>query len=318
MEPQYTGATITRSAIPIFPRKSGIGIPNQVHDLSTSAYRDNAKYFPEDRARQIGRIEKKTTCVSSALSGVYLDAKISLAVDPEAGMLETWEAWVATMQVADALFLASTIPRGTEVECMIDHEVRKLNGIGPRYFTNASNWTTAFFLAVTCRESERVRRLCEIPVELLREAGESKGTEYNEYTYHWIAALQAFVLERPGLVRHLTKAIELSDPDSGAFGGDALDKLVFPQMNTFRCLLEEDSDGFNKALAQGLQLFKGYYTADEERAKDIKGVVPLGLLAMACWARDKQQHRPELRLEVESGYLPRYILDGGWVGEFPT
>ncbi len=48
------------------------------------------------------------------------------------------------------------------------------------------------------------------------------------------------------------------------------------------------------------------------------GVVPLGLFAPACRDHDRGHRHPEFTLDVESGYLPKHLLDGGWVGEFPT
>lgn len=293
-----------------------LSIPS--HDVGHPAYAITSKKFPERRARAIARIEKNPMVLGSALNSLYLQARVSLAVDPECGLLETWEAWTTAMQVANAVFAVSTVADGAEVEYLIDHGCRHLEGVGPQYFTNVNNWTKAFFLAVTCRDEKRWRKLCEIPVESLREAGERKGTKYNEYAYHWVAALQALVLNRPGLAGHLGKAIELSDPCNGAFGGDIVDLVAVPQMNVFRFFVAEDSDGFNQALAKGLEKFKGYFTANRERAEDIDGAVPLGLLALACWAHDRSSRHPDFKLEVESGYLPKYILDGGWFDEFPV
>ncbi|MFV2195428.1 immunity 49 family protein [Nocardiopsis sp. LOL_012] len=256
--------------------------------------------------------------IDSVLSSLYLDARISLALDPRAAQLETWQAWTTSMQVAHALFALSTAPEGTGVECVIDRRPRRLTATGPRYFTNAGHWTQAFFLALTCREEERWKELCRVPVDLLREAGESKGTRYNTYLYHWIAALQAFILHRPELVDELTAAMELSAPGRAEIGAaETLDKLVFPQMNTFLKFAQGDSDAFNDALADGLRLFRDYHTASEERAAKIDGAVPLGLLALACMAYDRSHFEPGFRLEVESGYLPKHIVERSWYGEFP-
>lgn len=52
---------------------------------------------------------------------------------------------------------------------------------------------------------------------------------------------------------------------------------------------------------------------DEERARDSDGLIALGPLAIACLARDSG-----FTTHVESGYLPKYLLDSGRHGEIPT
>ncbi|MEV2277781.1 immunity 49 family protein [Nocardiopsis sp. NPDC049922] len=289
------------------------------HDVTSPVYAAHAERFPAERSRQVARLEKTAKSAPSVLSSIYVDARISLVLDPEAVQLQTWQAWVVSMQVAHALFAVSTASKGTDVECVIDQKPRHLTATGPRYYTNASNWTQAFFLAVTCREDRRWRELCQIPVDLLREAGQSKGTRYNPYTYHWVAALQAFMTNRPGLVDELTAAMEMSDPRQVEFGDpEALNKLVFPQMEAFLKFAQGDPAGFNESLANGLRLFRDYHTTNEERAQNIDGTVPLGLLALACMAYDRSFHEPAFRLEVESDYLPKHIVERSWYGEFPT
>ncbi|WP_231972376.1 immunity 49 family protein [Nocardiopsis alborubida] len=247
-----------------------------------------------------------------------MDVMFSTAADPGVERLESWQAWTTDMQMYHALFAVETNPPGADLELMVHHKIRRPKATGPSYAASASNWTTAFFLAVICRDQKRYRELCEISVDLLREAGESEGAQYNPFTYHWISALQAFVLNRPGLGEELLAAMELSTPDRVDFGDtELLDKLVFPPMNAFLRLVERDSDKFNEALAQGVALHADYYTANESRANDIEGVVPLGLLAMACLAYDTAESDPDFHLDVESGYLPKRLVERNWYGEFP-
>ncbi|WP_232833114.1 immunity 49 family protein [Nocardiopsis sp. TNDT3] len=248
-----------------------------------------------------------------------MNALFSVHSDPDAAQVDTWEAWVTAMQMHHAMFAMTTNPPGTELELMVNHQVRHPKATGPRYCTNASNWLTAFFLAVVCRDQKRYRELCEISVDRLREAGESEGTQYNPFTYHWISALQAFVLNRPGLGEELLAAMELSAPDRAGIGSpELLGMIVFPPMNAFLRLVERDTEKFNDALAQGLELFRDYQISDAKRAQDIEGVVSLPLLALACLAYDTAQVDPDFRLEVESGYLPKHLLQRSWYGEFPV
>ena len=288
------------------------------HDLSSRIEPNHWEASADNRNFWASALEENPHSVDMALGTLHMDIMFAAVADPEVARLETWEAWVVDMQIHHALFEIETNPPGTDLELMVHHQIRRTKATGPQYSTNAGNWSTAFFLAIICRDQQRYRQLCEIPVELLREAGESEGTRYNPYTYHWIAARQAFVLNRPDLGEELLAAMELSTPERVDFGSrEALDKLVFPPMNAFLRLVERDSDKFNEALAQGLALHRDYYTTTPERAQDIEGAVPLGLLAMACLAHDTSQHDPTFRLEVESGYLPTHLVHNTWHGEFP-
>ncbi|MEE2042791.1 immunity 49 family protein [Nocardiopsis tropica] len=270
------------------------------------------------REKNFNAVVRKASSFDLWFDSMYRYAKEALVADPEAGKLETWEAWVALMQYYGAALAATTGPEGTEVECRLGHQVRRITGIGTRYFTNAGNWETAFYLAVTCRDRKRVENQCSIPVDLLRRAGEGDGARYNEFTYHWVAALQAYVRGSDSLVGELRQAMELSDPRTGAFGGDYLNLISFPQMDVFRCLLKGDSDEFNETLAQGLEWFRDYYSVDRPGQGPLTGVVPMGLLALACLAHDRSQVDPAFELEVESDCLPKHIVEGSWYGEFPT
>ena len=300
------------------PRKDDIiyNIPH--HGFSQLTDEENLPRIPEEREDWLQRLEKRPYNIDISLGTIYLDSLFSTASDPDVSLLETWEAWVASMQFHYTVFMLATHQPGTNLEILIDHKVRHLKAVGPMYCANASNWATAFFLTTICRSEEKRRELCEIPVDFIKKAGESDGAQYNPFTYHWISALQALILNRPGLGENLLAAMELSDPDRVDFGdADILNKITFPQMNTFLRHVEGDKDKFNEALAQGLTLFHEYQTSSEEHASDIEGIVPLGLLARACIAYDNSRHDPDFALEVESGYLPKHLLQGSWHGEFP-
>lgn len=287
------------------------------HDLAIAASPERWDLNKENRAHWADRLDHGADSIDMSLSTLYLNALFSVHADPEAAMLETWEAWVAAMQMHHAFFMLTTSAPGTELELMVDHKVRRPVATGPESFTNADNWTTAFHLAVICRDHERYRQLCEIPVDLLREAGESKGTQYNPYTYHWISAIQDFVLNRPGLGDHLRSAMELSTPEHAFGSPEVLDTIVFPQMRTFLHLVRRDTDKFNDVLVRSLEQFRAFQTADEQRTRKVSGVVPLGLLSLACLAFDTDRHDPDFRMEVESGYLPKHLVQASWHGEFP-
>lgn len=289
------------------------------HDLTHRAEPEQKQARRADQEEFLSILENRPYGIGSIVDSFHVDVLFNTVEDPSAARLETWESWVADMQMHHALFKVTTTPEGEPLEVMINHRIRHVRGTDPMYCTNASNWLTGFHLAVICREQQRYQELCEIPVELLREAGESDGARYNPYIYYWIAALQDFVLNRPGLGENLLQAMELSTPGTSHIGGaDTLDRLVFPQLNTFLHLVQRRSDEFNQALAEGLVAHGEYWTSTEERANDIDGVVPMALLAFACFGYDAAEVETDFHFEVESGYLPKHLLERSWYGEFPT
>ncbi len=260
-------------------------------------------------AKGVERIERSPDSLDMSLSTVILHLQARCAVDPRAARIETWEAVVTAMQVYSTVFAVTGDAEGT-VQCRIAHEVRTLSNIGPRPYADAGNWLTAFWLAVICRDQKRLTELSQVPLERLR----SPEGEFDEYVYHWVAALQAYWLQRPGLVEELTAALQGSHPDVARIAPpDLLQNILYPPINLFYRFLRQDVTGFNQALAEAVELHKAYWTEDDDRTDDPSGMVALGALAVACLAHDGG-----IPIEVESDYLPKHLLERGWLGEFPT
>ncbi|MER6122028.1 immunity 49 family protein [Streptomyces sp. NPDC001795] len=229
--------------------------------------------------------------------------------DPTANKSETWEAWVAAMQVGSAMFAAATTTEGS-VECRVAHKVRTIPAIGPRHFTDAGNWITAFWLAIVCRDQNRMTQLSSVPIELLR----ASGAVYDDYIYDWVDSLQTYWTERPGLGEKFTAAFQGTDPARLRVADrELMLKVLYPPLNLFLQFLKRDEGQFNAALVEALQLHKEYWTKDEDRRLTTDGAVALGPLAMACLAYDIG-----MPIDVESEYLPEHLLKRSWVGEFET
>ncbi|WP_324615622.1 immunity 49 family protein [Streptomyces sp. NRRL F-4489] len=254
-------------------------------------------------------MEESPEMLDGALDKAMLHVQARLAVNSDASALETWEAVVTAMQVGSAMFAVAARTEGT-VECRIAEEMRTLRATGPRLHANPGNWITAFWLAVVCREQDRMTQLCEIPVEALR----ASGTEYDEFIYLWIDALQTYWLERPGLIDKLVAAIEASYPEHVQVADmELMEKILYQPVNLFHRFLRKDREGFNQALFEALELHKAYWTATEKRESSVAGYLALGPLAIACLAYDAG-----FPITVESDYLPSELLNRAWLGEFPT
>nr|WP_055694538.1 immunity 49 family protein [Streptomyces prasinopilosus] len=256
----------------------------------------------------IDRLEESTAVIDSTFSAAIMNVRARCVIDPQAAAVETWEAAVNAMQLGSALFAVTAKDEGT-IECRINGKVRTLQATGPLSTARAGTWLNAFWLAVICREPERMTQLCEVPLERLR----APEGQYDEYIYHWVDTLQTYWLRRPGLVEKLTAALQMSDPAVARIAPrDLLQGVLHPPINLFYHFVRRDVEGFSLALEEALKLHRAYWTLTEEREKDIDGTIALGPLAIACWAHDG--HLP---IEVESDYLPQHLLQHDWLGEFP-
>ncbi|MEU7066505.1 Imm49 family immunity protein [Streptomyces sp. NPDC046161] len=66
------------------------------------------------------------------------------------------------------MFAAATAT-SDHVRYRIAHKDRTLAATGPQQYVTPGTWLTAFYLAVVCRERDRITALCRVPLSLLRE-----------------------------------------------------------------------------------------------------------------------------------------------------
>ncbi|MEV7724344.1 immunity 49 family protein [Streptomyces sp. NPDC087917] len=145
-----------------------------------------------------------------------------------------------------------------------------------------------------------------MPLDVLR----ASGADHDDYLYHWVAALQAYGLKRPGLVEQLTATFDRTHPDVAVIAGrEYIRQVAHPPINVFYTFLGKDEAAFHATLLEALELHRRYWTATPERAGDIDGHVPLGILAVACLAHDGG-----IPVRVESPYLPAHLLRRSRVG----
>lgn len=269
-----------------------------------------ARLLEQQLAGNIKSLERSPTAFNRVLNKALMCLQARLSANPDGSRLESWEALVTAMQVSSALFASATAPAGATVECRIADETRTIPAAGPSHDADAGNWLTAFWLAIVCREQDRMTRLAEVPLDVLRGA----EVRFDEYAYHWVDALQSYWLERPGLAEKLVAAIEASYPNVATnTDQDLLEKILYQPINMFHKFVRRDHEGFNQALLEALQAHRSYWTATDERASGLAGFLALGPLAVACLAYDAG-----FPIDVESDYLPKEFLRRSWLGEFAT
>ncbi|WNF27165.1 immunity 49 family protein [Streptomyces sp. C11-1] len=282
----------------------------QRHTISRQLLPRREPSIPKHTAQLLARIEDSPFALESVMSTALVTAYERTSVDPDVSWVESWEAWVTAMQAGSAIFAAATATEAN-VQCLIHHEKRTVSAFTQsETFVDVGHWVTAFYLAVICRNGQRLTVLCQIPIAKLRES----GAVYNKYHYAWIETLQAFWLGREDFSDELVEAASGTQPGSmSTTDQDYVSRITWPPMDLLRWRATGQHDEFNRALEEALRAHKDYWSADQERADSCYGWVALAPLAMACFALDAG-----FPIEVDSDYLPKHLLKATWAGEFPT
>lgn len=274
--------------------------------LPTGNAEEGLAVLQENTRQLIAGLEERSTRLGDAQRVTLTLAQSRCLIDPRAAEFPSWDAWVTAMQVGSAVFAAATTT-DDQVQCRIAHKDLTLQATGPQWYVNPGSWLSAFYLAVICRERDRITALCQVPLSLLRE----NGGQFEEYHYAWIDTLQTYWRGGPDLGPKLVAAVDGTEPEAVA-DPETVSKLLYPPMEVFHRFIRKDPETFNQALARALELHKQYWS-EEDRAFQASGLVALAPLAMACFAHDAG-----LPLEVESEYLPAVLISRNWCGEFPT
>ncbi|MGO4649333.1 immunity 49 family protein [Nocardia sp. 2YAB30] len=229
--------------------------------------------------------------------------------DPTVAWIDTWDSIVRAMQTSSAVFAAAKRMHGG-VEFQVDDEVLRIAATGPTMHTDAGTWITALWLALVCRERQRIDMLCATPIDLLR----ASGARYDAYIYYWVRALQMVWRGEEGVIDQLLAAMRGTDPEILQVASPELMlQILYPPIEIFYHLTQRDEEKVNDSLATALNLHRSFWGKDEERRNDPNGFIALGPLAVACLARDTG-----LFVDVESAYLSEHLLLGTWVGEHAT
>jgi hypothetical protein len=258
-------------------------------------------------AESTGRLTDDPTGFGPALDAAVAHAHALCADDPRAAKVETWAAWVTAAQIGGALFGTALAREGT-VRCRIGHETYTLPATGPAPHAGARAWLDAFWTAVVCRDGDRLRLLCQVPVEDLRRV----GPDLDDYVFHWIDTLQSYLGSVPAedLVKKLVTTMETSDPKVATrTPADFLNLVDYRPIALFHRLLTRQEDHFTRALAEALDHHAVHY----RDSADPRGRVALGPLALVCLARDVG-----FTVDTTSPYLPKHLVEASWYGEFDT
>lgn len=202
------------------------------------------------------------------------------------------EAGVAAMMLAGA---------GPDEELVVSVGGTPLSvmGTGPTDFTEPLSWLRTYGLTLVLRDAEGANAICSLDVEILR----GSPTRVDDFRYDLVAAMQDFWLGRSWR-RNCEHARALAQPTSTHVAGREYVDVELTMLALLDPLTEVKAGTFNEALASSLDAHRAYW-ANKRWAGSPQGllaITPLGLAAVA--------HDRGIPIEVESGYLPSWLVRG--------
>lgn len=279
------------------------------HDLDQEWADQQAAALAKNTQMFIDLVAENPRALDSVTNRTMMVTAYHTVGDPTGTWLPTWESIVLAMQASSALFVTA-LAEGGEAEFRLRDKDWRIPGRVATVDIDAGNWLRALWLAMICRERSRVVMLASVPEQLLR----GSGADYDEYIYQWVKALQIYWREEDGLVDALLAAMQGTDPgELRVADPELILELLYPPIELFYLFTQRDEAKFNDSLVRALELHHRFWTKDEERRTNPDGYISLPLLAITSLAKDAG-----MTIDVESEYIPQVLVEGRWVGEFPT
>ncbi|WP_371525296.1 immunity 49 family protein [Streptomyces sp. NBC_01283] len=271
-------------------------------DTAAVAKAPDAAVLTLDTAEAMAGLAANPAGLGDAFASALTLAHARCTADPQAGNIETWDAWASAVQLGSALFTGAQAQ-----ECHLGEDiVRQLPATPAAPPADARAWLDAFYVAVACRQQARADRLCQVPLDVLRQ-----DDSVDEYVLHWIDTLQTYWAERPmdDVVAKLLATMETSQPQSLTHTPkDFADLVDYQPVALFHRLLTRDHDAFAEALTEAVA-HHGTYWGDSAAPR---ARVALGTLAMASLAYDYG-----FPVALPQPYLPTYLLNRERIEEMP-
>ena len=200
--------------------------------------------------------------------------------------------WVRDVGVA--LFRRGMLEREDHVTASIAGRAVDVPG-GPSYWNSAPRWADAVGAALSLRDEDALVQLCAFPADGFLG---SYARYHDTYARAVMAALAGDLSGRDLFLESVEQA-ERADtfPIRGRLYGAPLARLAL-------AVLAGDQAEYTVRLTEGLEAFATLYGQGQDR-QDPRGVVPLRYVGWCARAHDAG-----LTLEVESDYLPPYLVEG--------
>ncbi|WP_432037424.1 immunity 49 family protein [Streptomyces cucumeris] len=253
-------------------------------------------------AESIARLAQDPAGLGDAFTSAVTLAHAHCASDPDAARIETWDAWATALRLGCALFTGAE-PQ----ECTLGEDlVRELPATPAEPPADARAWLDALYLAIVCRQKERIGRLCQVSPARLRE-----DDSVDTYVLHWADTLRSYFTRSPmdDVVEKLVATMQTSMPEAVTHApNDFVNRVDYQPAALFHRLITGEHEAFEEALKEALAAHGGYWgESGAPRAR-----AALGPLAMASLAYDYA-----FPLTAKQPYLPLYLLNRERLEEIP-
>jgi Immunity protein 49 len=280
-------------------------IPRHEHGWESDALRERLAAYANRRLPiSLGYLTIKPDNLTSVLSKAISYAGYLSVLEPTSP--ELYRAFNIAAHATRCIFLLADLSIKEEYDLFVgEGDPFRFPQTGPTTYSDSPRWQNGFYLAAACRHKSILDSLLAAPTAIMRHPKSREGI--NEYSHLMVDALKSFYnpevsIEEAGLqLRDMTDATAEDRIIPELIDGTI--NIALPAMELLTCLLDGNPDNFNESLADAIRCHKKFWSSDEQMAGDPRGFIALAPLGFACIAYDLG-----IPIEVESEYLPRYIL----------
>jgi hypothetical protein len=273
------------------------------HHWEPEILKEQLDFGAEDLEHSLSRVTKKPNNLNSLFRNAISYAGYLSVLEPNSPKLK--RALTIAANSAMSIFALADNSITIEYDLWVgEGEAFSFPQTGPTSYSHSGTWQTGYYLALACREKHVLDSLVTKPTDIARQS----STTANEYEYLMIDALKSLydpetpIAEVP---KKLNTALIATDPEKVMkMTIDVTLDIAVPEMEMIFRLLEGDGEAFNTALAKALELHKKHWSSTEQMSGDPRGFIAIAPLGIACYAYDMG-----FPIEVESEYIPKYILE---------
>lgn len=197
------------------------------------------------------------------------------------------------VELGVALFERAMVHPSEIAELRIGGQVVRVSG-GACQYNCGPRWKGAVGAAMSLRDHASLDRL------LAFNPAKFEGV-YDEYIATFARALVAIRRESDDVIPLLREARRLAETTSVI---PELSRYAAPMLDTGIAIFEGNESAFNQHLVTALNAYKDIHSNDK-RNEIAEAVVPLDIVGLCAYAHDRG-----IRCSVESGYIPRWLING--------